>query len=224
MKMSNPYSKFIPGEEIHDFSTWHFGEMAGSPQLKAGTHTDSPEAEKFRQQGFAEGYVQGAAHARLEAQKEIHAFMSQQGEQAAKEMAQMISSLQTQLITLEQAAAEQVLVLACELARQIMRHEVQVHPQTLLPVIKEALGQVLAESKTMRLRLNPQDMAQIEGPLGKELADTSLSLVPDPSIGRGGCVLEASSVTVDATMEGRWRRALASLGMTLKWPDEHHEP
>jgi flagellar assembly protein FliH len=222
--MSNPYSKFIPGEEIQDFSSWRFGEMGATPQLPENpvvkpSHADE-SSETYRQQGFAEGFVQGAAQARLEAQREINDFMSQHAQTSAREMASMIKSLEAQLLEVEQAAAEQVLVLACELARQIMRHEVQVHPQSLLPVIKEALGQVLVESKVKRLRLHPQDMTYIQAHLSQELADTPMTLVPDAAIIRGGCVLEATHVTVDATMEGRWRRALASLGLTLKWPQE----
>ena len=63
-------------------------------------------------------------------------------------------------------------------------------------------------------------MTYIQAHLSQELADTPMTLVPDAEIIRGGCVLEATHVTVDATMEGRWRRALASLGLTLKWPQE----
>lgn len=222
--MSNPYSKFIPGEEIQGFSSWRFGEMGAAPLLPEPPSVKpaqvDDQSEAHRQQGFAEGFVQGAAQARLEAQREINEYIHQHAQTTAHEMAAMIKSLEAQLLEIEQAAAEQVLVLACELARQIMRHEVQVHPQSLLPVIKEALGQVLVESKVKRLRLHPQDMAHIQEHLSQELADTPVTLVPDASIVRGGCVLEATHVTVDATMEGRWRRALASLGLTLKWPEE----
>lgn len=222
--MSNPYSKFIPGEEIQGFSSWHFGEMGPPAPLPTPTQpqVDSQrvQAEKARQEGYAEGFVQGAAQARLDVQREINDFLTQQGQASAREMAGMIKSLQAQLLQLEQAAAEQVLVLACELARQIMRHEVQVYPDTLLPVIKEALSQVLVESKVKRLRMHPDDLVNVQTHLSQELADSQVTLVPDASIVRGGCLLEATHVTVDATMQGRWRRALASLGMTLKWPED----
>ena len=226
--MTHPYAKFIPGEEIDGFSSWHFGEMGPAAPARVPEQVNPPSAqeiaEKYRQQGYAEGFIQGAAQARLEVQREIHDTLELQKQTAAQDMAEMIKSLQAQLLEIEQAAAEQVLVLACELSRQIMRRQVQVDPQTLLPVIKEALSQVLVESKVKRLRLHPQDMANVQTHLGPALSDTQVTLVADASLTRGGCVLEASHVTVDATMEGRWRRALASLGMTLKWPDERDEP
>ena len=226
--MTNPYSKFIPGEEIEGFSSWHFGDMGPAVPARVSEPMSLPSeqaiAEKYRQQGYAEGFIQGAAQARLEVHREMHDTFELQKKTSAQDMAEMIKSLQAQMLEIEQAAAEQVLVLACELSRQIMRRQVQVDPQSLLPVIKEALSQVLVESKVKRLRLHPQDIANVQTYLGQALSDTQVTLVADASIVRGGCVLEASNVTVDATMEGRWRRALASLGMTLKWPEDRDEP
>lgn len=231
MTLTNPYSKFIPGEEIRDFASWRFDEVGDKSRLKTmpepkpetPAEDDQTLAEKYRQQGFAEGFVQASAQAKLEAQREINDFISQQGAASAQEMAAMISALRERLTLIEQGAAQQVLLLACELTRQILRREVQVPAKAMLPVIQEALAEVLVESKVKRLRVNPLDMTHLYEPLSHALADTPVTLVPDAAIDRGGFVLEAAQVTVDGTMEGRWQRAIGSLGLSLPWPRESYE-
>jgi flagellar assembly protein FliH len=42
-------------------------------------------------------------------------------------------------------------------------------------------------------------------------------VVEDPQIERGGCRLETPSTEIDATLETRWRRVIASLGRDDPW-------
>ncbi|NBV65077.1 MAG: hypothetical protein EBR71_11580 [Planctomycetes bacterium] len=56
----------------------------------------------------------------------------------------------------------------------------------------------------------------------QELASLALTLVADPSITPGGCVIESAGTVVDATVQKRWLRAIGTLGLTMPWdtPDE----
>jgi flagellar assembly protein FliH len=44
-----------------------------------------------------------------------------------------------------------------------------------------------------------------------------LSLVADPSISSGGCLIESNDTIVDGTIEKRWSRTIASLGLHSVW-------
>lgn len=232
MTVTNPYSKFIPGEEIRDFLSWRFddvGEKARrqvvvEPVPVPPTSEELALAEKYRQQGFAEGFIQGAAQTKLEAQREVSDYISQQGQTSAEQITRMVQSLQTQLTQLEQDAAEHVLLLACELARQIVRKEVQSTAQTLLPAVQEALTELMAEHKPKRLRVHPADVPHLQEPLGEMWAESSLSLVQDAALSPGSFVLESGPSVVDGTLEGRWQRAIASLGLNLPWEEAPHAP
>jgi flagellar assembly protein FliH len=175
--------------------------------------------DAVRQEGFAEGFVQGQAQTRLEAQRQIADFIANQGQEAAQNFTQLFASVQAQQSDTEQVMARGVLELACELARQVLRHELSGNPKVLQPVIREALGLLVAENKSALVRLNPLDLEALEEVLRAEFPSLSLTLLADASLTRGGCVVESAGTVVDGTVEKRWLRAIASLGLNWPWEE-----
>ena len=116
-----------------------------------------------------------------------------------------------------------MLELACELARQVLRRELTVNPQALLPVLREALGLLLADGKNAVVRLNAVDRDALAPTLETEFASLSLTLVADEAIAPGGCLVESAGTVVDATLPKRWARAVADLGVSLGW-EQADEP
>jgi flagellar biosynthesis/type III secretory pathway protein FliH len=51
-------------------------------------------------------------------------------------------------------------------------------------------------------------------------------LVPDATVERGGCQLEADIARIDASMPTRWQRAVAQVGLASPWaaPDDAGAP
>ena len=221
------YSRFIPGEEIGAVEQWDFGavDTAGlllAAQAKAQDDAaDRVQQETFFQdghaQGYAEGFAQGQAQTQLEAQRQITEFIAQQGEEAAQNFVKLFATAQAQLDEAEQVMARGVLELACELARQVVRHELSVNPNVLQPVVREALGLLGAETKSAVIRLHPLDLEVLEEPTRAEFAGMALTLLPDATLSRGGCVVASAGSVVDGTLEKRWMRAVASLGLTSTW-------
>lgn len=224
------YSRFIPGEEIDDVSQWRFGDVDGSavllaPQAEAQPAPQVPgeQAEQLRQQGYAEGFVQGRAQALLDAQHQINEFLAQQGQQTASELAALVASTRAQLDAVQQSAAQEVLDLACDIAAQVLRHEVTSNPRVLLPVVREALGMLVTDSRRIRIHLNPQDLAMLQPTLATQFPDLEPELQAEPAMARGGCRVESGSTVVDATMPTRWRRALSQLGRERPWDEESND-
>jgi flagellar assembly protein FliH len=50
-----------------------------------------------------------------------------------------------------------------------------------------------------------------------EFSTLSLTLVGDTTVSRGGCLVESAGTVVDGTLEKRWARAIASLGLNAPW-------
>ena len=214
------YTRFIPGEEIDAVAKWRFGDVdAASILLHAqnqGREADE-QAEILRQQGYAEGFVQGRAQAMLEAQRQINEFTSHQGQEAARQFAALLESARTQMEDAEQTAAQGVLDLACELARQVLRQEISTNPNVLLPVIREELGMLFSDSKGVLVKLNPLDLEVLQDVLRDEFPNVSMTLLADPSISKGGCRMESAGTLVDGQLEKRWSRAIGQLGRNLPW-------
>lgn len=219
------YTRFIPGEEIGAVEQWNFGAVDTAAQLLAAQVKARDEAsdqvtnDAFRQEGYAEGFVQGHAQATLDAQRQITDFIANQGQETARNFAQLFVSVQAQQADAEQVVARGVLELACELARQVVRRELSVNPHALQPVIREALGLLMAESKTALIRMNPLDLEVLEDVLRSEFSGLSLTLLADATVARGGCLVESAGTVVDGTIEKRWMRAVANLGLNPPWEE-----
>ena len=217
------YSRFVPGEEIGNAEPWSFGAVdSAATVLAARTKAreevvDKVKADAIKQEGYAQGFAQGHAKATLEAQRQMSDFIANQGRVVAQNFAQLFVAAQAQLADAEQVMARGTLELACELARQILRHELSVNPNVLQPVIREALGLLAAETKSAVIRLHPLDVAALQDGLRAEFAVMSLTLLADATVSRGGCLIESAGTVVDGTLEKRWMRAIASLGLISPW-------
>lgn len=221
------YDRFIPGEEIADVKQWQFGAIDSTAQLLAAQAKASEDqqaqakAEIDQQQayqaGHAEGVVQGRAQAQLELQQQMQDFMQTQAQAAGQRLGQLFESAQEQLAQAEQAMAQEVLALACELARQVLRHELTVNPTVVMPVLTEAIDLLGAEHKTAVVKLHPQDLEALGDQIQANFSGLGLSVRADPDILPGGCLVESAGTVVDGTLQKRWQRVVATLGLSSQW-------
>lgn len=217
------YLRFIPGEEVGTVEQWSFDPVDTKAVLLAAqvkvseAAVDHLKEEALKQEGYADGFIQGQAHAALEAQRQITDYIANEGQKTAQDFAELLISAQAQMADAEQVMARGVLDLACELARQVVRRELSVNTDALQPVIREALSLLAADTKTAVVRVNPLDLEVLEPVIRSEFAGLALTLLPDESLGRGGCLVESAGTVVDGTLEKRWARAVATLGLESAW-------
>lgn len=174
----------------------------GAAELKLPT---ADEIERIHLEahkaGYAAGYEEGTARARMEAMR-LHT---------------LAENLQQALAEVDQALAQDLLTLALEIARQVMRHALAVKPELVAGVVKEALQQLYQPHAIVHL--HPEDAALVRQFLGDLLSHGSHRLVEDEAMMRGGCRVEAGGSQIDATIETRWRRALEALSRSGGWLD-----
>jgi flagellar assembly protein FliH len=217
------YSRFIPGEEIGEVEQWCFGAVGTStPRIGAGKQplVDQKalaENTAIRQEGFSEGYVQGHAQAVLETQKQITDYIESEGREQALRFGELMASAKVQLAASEQVLAKGVLSLACEMARKILHQEISVNVNAVKPVIAQGLALLMDGGKNAKIRLNPLDYEELKDRLYIDFEDIALTLVPDPAVACGGCLIESQDTVVDGRIEKRWARTLASLGLQTDW-------
>lgn len=224
--------RFIPVEEIRHVAQWEFGAIETAAQLlhqqEQARVADEQQAQadgqrqQAYQEGFSAGMEQGRLAAQLEVQQQMQNFLAQQGQDAAARLAQLFVSARQQIQEAEQTLAQGVLTLACELARQVVRRELTLDPQSVMPVLKEALELLQAQHRSAQVRLHPDDVQALGEGIAQEFANVELSLRADATLQPGDCLVESAGTVVDGTLAKRWQRAVATLGLASHWehPDE----
>lgn len=172
------------------------------------------------QQAHAQGQEQGRAEAALEWQQRLDEYVAGQGQEAALRLEAVVQTLQAQLQSMQQHMAQDVLELACDIARQVVRQELRANPQALLPVVREALEMVVSDGRPATVRLHPQDHAAVADALRAEMPQASVQWVADAAVAPGGCLVDAAGTVVNGSLEKRWQRAIAPLGLAAAWEPE----
>ena len=167
-----------------------------------------PEEElaRIREQARAEAHAEGLASGLAAGAGRI------------AELEQLLGRLREVMEDHEQALAADVMGLAVELARQILRHTVHVHPEVVLPVIREAIASLPQGSQHPRLILHPQDATLVNSVLdANQLTPSPWRIIVDSTLERGGCRIETTTSELDASLGSRWRAVIASLGREERW-------
>ncbi|WP_043618772.1 FliH/SctL family protein [Chromobacterium violaceum] len=181
-------------EAIHQ-EAWQAGHEAG---LEAG------RAEGF-EQGLQAGREQGAAQALAEQLPKL--------EEAWQALRDMGGDFSGELARLEQELARDVLQLAWALAQKLLQQKLERDEQALLPLLQAALAELPSTLANARLRVNPADLAVAREFLQQETPETAWQWVEDAQVRRGGCVIDASSVRLDMTLETRLAAMSRALGL-----------
>ena len=115
-----------------------------------------------------------------------------------------------------QRARPQLVGLALEIARLILRREVERSPAVVGEMARVAIDR-LAAATDLRVLVHPLDFEVLESVT--ERARRPVGLVPDASVERGGCRIESSFGEIDAGLEAQ----IAEISRVLLEPDEVRE-
>ncbi len=216
------YSRFIPREELSSFASWSFGDVSAgaTPDTAAPREAEVPtdpsevraqQVRAARQSGYQDGYRDGLVA--------LEGFKQSFAAQTTAQVGALVRSVGEQLDALQQEMARAIAATATSLARQVLRSELQARPEGVAQVAEQALDALLLSARHIVLRVHPDDHALIAGNSAEAIAARGARVVSDPSVSRGGCRIESDIGLVDATIDERWRRAVASLGSALPWHD-----
>jgi flagellar assembly protein FliH len=166
-----------------------------APAAPDAAELDAIRAEAF-DEGYAMGFDQGLADAAAQAEQLRH---------LADQAASVFRDYETVL-------APRLLDLAIELAKQVVRTELETRPDIILTVLNQAFEQLVGEQTGRQIAVSPADAALLRQYVAQEGHLAGWSVVEDASITPGGLKLLSHQSLVDATVESRWRRTLATLG------------
>ena len=157
------------------------------------------------EEGHGAGYADGLAIGRAEAARELDHLQS-----IALEFGQALAAA-------DETIAADVLDLALHLAKSMLRNALEVKPELVIPVVREAIEYLPVLQQPAVLMLNPADMPIVREAIGEELDKGGWRVVQDATIARGGCKVDTATNQIDAQMATRWERLTHSLGKDLDW-------
>lgn len=106
----------------------------------------------------------------------------------------------------------QVIALAVALAETIIGREVRAFDDVANEAAERALA-LVPDRGPVVLRVNPADRASIAEHVQAVQRPDEVTVVADPSIGRGGCTAQVGALLVDATVEAAIERLRGSFGI-----------
>lgn len=169
--------------------------------------------KKGQQEGVDAGYRKGFEEGIAAGQQEITARVAK--------LEQIIGLLATPLHDLDTAVEEELAYLATAIARQLVRRELKSAPGEIVAVVREAVGLLPIATQGVRVHLHPEDAKFVRESLSLQEEASSWRIVEDPTLTRGGCVINTDQSRIDATLEKRLGAVIAAvLGDERRLTDE----
>jgi len=226
------YARFIPREELGSFAAWKPGALSGEPQPAAsaaaaatphasGVRAAPPaapastdqsrraELAAARQSGYQDGYRDGLVA--------LDGFKQSYAAQLTSQFAALHARFDGELMGLEAEIATAVAQTAVKLARQVLRSELAADPARVARVATEAVDAVLLSARRITVRVHPLDHALVATGAAEELQSRGARLHADPTVDRGGCIVDSDLGMVDARIATRWAQAAGALGSGERW-------
>jgi flagellar assembly protein FliH len=162
--------------------------------------------EEGHSAGHADGHAEGRALGRAEAAIELEHLQS------------LAVTFGNAIAQADEAIANDVLELALQLAKRMLRNALEVRPELIIPVVREAIEYLPVLQQPALLLLHPADAQIVRDGIGEELDKGGWRVVEDPQIGRGGCKIDTASNQIDAQAAARWQRLANALGKpNIEW-------
>ena len=147
------------------------------------------ESENIKKSAFDEGYRLGLEKASVDLdvfRNELSKFMN-----AKKDVFEFI--------------APDILEISVDIAKKIIKKELESDPQVLINTIVDVLRSVSKNEAKINIRVHPQAVQFIKDTIPNITyqygIDSKINVISDPSIDEGGCVFQTSNGIVDASID-----------------------
>jgi flagellar assembly protein FliH len=157
------------------------------------------------EQAQARGYEAGMARARAETSARLAAL-----EERVQRLDAALHLLARPLEQLDADIESELARLSLAIGKQLARRELHVEPAQVIAIVRESLALLPAAAREVRVHLHPQDAATVREHLPAPASERAWTLVEDPTLSRGGCVVHSESARIDARLESRIAAVAAS--------------
>lgn len=162
-------------------------------------------ARVSREQSEARGYEAGMAKAQAEMQSRITELDTR-----LKRLDTVLQFIARPLQDLDAEVEKMLLQLALTVGKQLARRELRVDPTQVIAIIRESLAELPSAARNIRVHLHPEDAAIVRERLSAPANERAWTVVEDPAMARGGCVIRTEHSQIDARLESRISSVIAN--------------
>ena len=177
------------------------------------------ELAAIREQARIDGYDKGYADGHAEGQADAIALAKEATELELAPLREIAGNFSNALQDADQLISADILELALQLAKGMLKQALHVKPELILPIVREAIEYLPVLQQPALLMLNPEDAKTVRAGIGEELDKGGWRVIDDAQIERGGCKIDTASNQIDAQASARWQRLTHALGKDVDWLD-----
>jgi flagellar assembly protein FliH len=201
--MSNTSDSAVFGQPTQKSNSSVFSDLYEEHKSKVNANAPqqvSPEQLKMiYAKAYQKGYLKGEREAKENVMTVVH-----------EELAELKQSMH------QLATSEEMLSLALEISKTMVKAEILVNHEVVLPVIRQALTRLPSVQVPIRLMVHPEDEVLVTRYM-KESFEGVCQVIADRGVERGGCFLESETNLIDATNATRWGLICQGLGCSDQW-------
>ncbi len=182
------------------------GPIVGSSREGRRAAAAEESARLAQKEAEARGYEAGCARARAESSARLAAL-----EERVTRLDAALQLLSRPLEQLDADIESELAQLALAVGKQLARRELRIEPAQVIAILRESLALLPAAAREVRVHLHPQDAATVREHLSVPSSERAWTIVEDPTLSRGGCVIHNQSSRIDARLEARIAAVAASV-------------
>lgn len=170
----------------------------------------------IEKEAYEKGFEQGEKDGRELGMKRVEMVIHQ--------LRNVFLEIERQRKGFQQAYESGMLTLVLGIGKRIFRQEILFCKEVIITVLREAFQYVTDRGKTV-VRLNPGDYQYLSAHPGQVPfslnENDGVKMIEDPSITRGGCLLETSFGEVDATFESQFDEMVSLVRRQMDGAERH---
>ncbi len=160
--------------------------------------------EKAWQEGVQKGYQEGLEIAKKEAfqqaKEESFQLHEKEWNQNKSILNKIISNLTNPMHVLDEQLEHEIINLIMTVTKRLFYHELEIKPEQVLSIIRQAVKMLPTGTKKVELIVNPEDLSLIKEVLQGENFN---NIKADEKLKRGDVIFKADDAVIDASFEKR---------------------
>lgn len=210
----------IPKEQLTAYQRWELPSFNSAPpaaQTAALALSTAAELQQIKQLAHEQGYAEGQRAGHEAGHAAGYAAGAQQAQDELTVIKELLKNLHEGLAQMDQDIAQTLVNMSVSIARTMAGHTLEMKPELILELVREAIAQLPQFNQNPHLILHPADAELVQQHMRDELNHAGWKIFTDSQLQRGGCLVKTAHSLIDATTEARWQRVLQSIGQDGSW-------